>query len=63
MNKVGERLRNLRGDRTLDMVAKEIGVTRDAISKYEMGQRVPKDAIKVKLARYYQTTVEDLFYA
>lgn len=63
MNKVGERLRSLRGDRTLDVVAKEIGVTRDAISKYEMGQRVPKDAIKVKLARYYQTTVEDLFYA
>ena len=43
-------------------VAKDIGISAAAISHYENGRRVPKDDIKRKLASYYGTTVQNLFY-
>ena len=53
---IGERLRTLRGPRT----QKEVG---DAIgSFYERGERVPADDIKVALARYFNSTVEAIFF-
>lgn len=59
---IGERLRLLRGDRTCAEIALAIGVTKQAISLYESGARVPTDSIKCKLADYYNKTVQDLFY-
>ena len=44
---VGERLRNLRGDKSREEVAIAIGVTAQAISNYEIGIRTPSDDIKV----------------
>ena len=60
--KYAKNLRKLRGKVSRQVVATAIGVTRSAIAMYEQGQRVPKDDIKVKLARYYNTTVEAIFY-
>ena len=60
--KYAKSLRKLRGKVSRQVVATAIGVTRSAIAMYEQGQRVPKDDIKVKLARYYNTTVEAIFY-
>lgn len=59
---IAERLREARGDIPREIVAKAVGVTISAISMYENGQRIPRDEIKVKLADYYQTTVQDLFF-
>ena len=61
--KIGSRLRRLRGKRTLDEVAAALGVTRQAISYYESGQRTPKDKMKIVIAKYYGTTVQDIFFA
>ena len=61
--KIGDRLRRLRGKRTLDEVADALGVTRQAISYYESGQRTPKDKMKIVIAKYYGTTVQDIFFA
>lgn len=61
--KIAERLRELRGDKSQREVAEAVGTTAMAISLYESGDRVPKDEIKIRLARYYQTTVDALFYA
>lgn len=61
--KIAERLRELRGDKSQREVAEAVGTTAMAISLYESGERVPKDEIKIRLARYYKTTVDALFYA
>ena len=58
-----KRLRKLRGKVSRQTVADAIGVTRSAIAMYEQGVRVPRDEIKVKLAKYFNTTVEAIFYA
>lgn len=61
--KYAKNLRKLRGKTSRQTVATAIGVTRSAIAMYEQGERVPKDDIKVKLAKFYNTTVESIFYA
>jgi len=60
---IGERLRKARGDRTIREVTKHCGISYSALSMYETGQRIPKDSIKIKLANYYNTSVEALFFA
>ena len=60
--KIAEKLRKLRGDKSQREVADAVGVTAMAISLYESGERIPKDEIKVKLANYYKTTVDAIFF-
>ena len=59
---IGERLRKLRGDRTLETVAREIGVTSMAVSSWERGKRVPNDELKVKIANFYKKPVAAIFF-
>lgn len=59
---IGERLRSLRGAKTQKEIGDAIGVTAAAISQYERGERVPADDIKVALARYFNSTVEAIFF-
>ena len=59
---IGQKLRILRGDRLPQEVADAVGVSKMAISAYENGDRVPKDEIKVKLAQYFDDTVENIFF-
>lgn len=61
--RIAERLRELRGEKSQREVADAVGTTAMAISLYESGERIPKDEIKIRLARYYNTTVDALFYA
>lgn len=61
--KIGEKLVELRADRSQDEVAEAVGISRSALSMYECGERVPRDEIKIKLAKYYKTSIESLFYA
>ena len=60
---MGQRLRDLRGDKSRNEVAKAVGISLSALTMYETGQRIPRDQIKVKLADYYGKTVQDLFFA
>jgi len=59
---IGDRLRQLRGDRTQAAVAEAVGVTDMAISQYEAGIRVPSDEIKLRLADLYGVGIERLFF-
>lgn len=61
--KIGERLRAIRGDTPVAEVAKAVGVTTPAIYQYELGIRMPSDKVKMKLADYYNKTVEEIFFA
>ena len=60
---IGERLKNLRGDRTIRQAASDLGISPSALSMYELGERAPRDNVKKKLADYYGTTVGALFFA
>jgi transcriptional regulator with XRE-family HTH domain len=60
---IGKRLRELRGDKTLEEVAKELNVTPMAISLWERGERVPSDDMKIRIAAYYEQSVTEIFFA
>lgn len=62
MRIIGARLRELRGDMSREEVAIAVGVTSQAICNYEIGIRTPSDDIKVKLARFFGKTVQEIFY-
>ena len=59
---IGERLVKLRGSIPRDVVAKTIGISVSAISMYENGERIPRDAIKIKLADFYSKSVQEIFF-
>ena len=60
--KIAERLIQLRGKRTQAEVAEAVGITPSAYSMYETGERVPRDEIKIRLAKYYKRTVNAIFF-
>ncbi len=59
---IGNRLKDLRGTKTQLEIADAIGVTKMAISQYESGDRIPRDEIKIKLANYFDKSVEEIFF-
>lgn len=61
--KAGEKLKELRGERSQAEVAKAVMISDSAISSYENGERIPRDDVKKRLAKYYGTTVQEIFYA
>lgn len=60
--KVNRKLRTLRGRRTLAEVADAVGVTSQAICQYEKGKRMPTDEVKLRIAKYYGKTVDEIFF-
>lgn len=60
---IAERLVKARGSRKREEVAAAVGVSLSAIAMYENGERIPRDETKIKLAKYYNTTVQKLFFS
>lgn len=61
-NKIGSRLRKLRGDKTQAQVANDLDISVAAVSSYELGERVPRDPLKVKISKYYGVPIQDIFF-
>ena len=59
---VAEKLIHARGGRTREVVADAVGISVSAVGMYETGARIPRDEIKVKLADYFGTSVQALFF-
>lgn len=59
---VGNRLRNLRGNKTVKEVSEALNISTSALTMYETGKRMPRDEIKVALAQFYHTSIESLFF-
>jgi putative transcriptional regulator len=59
---IGKVLMELRGDTPRHKVAKDIGISVSALQMYENGQRIPRDEIKIRIAQYYKTTVQEIFF-
>lgn len=60
--KIGKRLTRLRGDMSQAEVAKKCKIARSTLGMYENGLRVPRDEIKVRLAKFYKKSVGDIFF-
>lgn len=59
---IGKRLRELRGNLSRKKVADIIGVSVSALSMYELGERIPRDEVKVKIAELYGKSVGAIFF-
>jgi putative transcriptional regulator len=55
--KVQRAIKNL----TQEELASEIGVTRKTINTIENGKFIPSTILAIKLSRFFNVTVEDLF--
>ena len=58
----GKRLAQLRGTKSQAEVAKSIGIATSTLGMYETEQRIPRDSVKVALANFYGTTVQEIFF-
>ena len=63
-NVIGRKIKSLRENNNMSREAfcKEVGISLSALSMYETGQRVPRDEIKLKIARCLKTSIEDIFF-
>lgn len=59
---IAKRLLSLRGEKKQEEVAAVLGLSMDSIIDYEQGTRIPNDAMKLKIAAYYNVSVDWLFY-
>lgn len=58
---------NLRVERailkiTQEDLAKQVGVSRQTINAIELNKYVPSTVLALKIAKYFQKKVEDIFY-
>lgn len=62
---ISTRLRDLRvaKGKTIGEMAVDTGIGASALRNYELGLRVPCDANKLTIARYFGRSVDDLFYS
>lgn len=65
MHSVGDKIKELRTDKgeTQAQLGQAIGVTAMAISKYESGEATPSDDNKVKLARHFGRSIQEIFFS
>lgn len=61
-NLIAKRLTELRGTTPREVVAKGCGITISALSNYENGIRIPRDEVKIRLAKYYHESVQSIFF-
>lgn len=59
---IAEKLKKLRGDRSREEVAKALGISVSAISMYENADRVPRDDVKIRIANYFNTPINEIFF-
>ena len=61
-NEIGKRLTQLRGDKKREKVAADVDISVSALTMYETGKRIPRDEIRMALAKYYNVSVQSLFF-
>ena len=59
---MGETMRALRGAKSQEEVAREVGITKSSYAMYERDERTPRYEVKVRLAKYFGVSVQELFF-
>lgn len=62
MKGFGKILVQLRGDKTQEQVAKDLGIATSTLAMYELEKRIPRDFVKIEIAKYYHKTVQEIFF-
>lgn len=62
MMSCGEKLKKLRGEKTQEMIANELGITKSSWAMYERNERVLRDEVKVRIADFFNKTVQEIFF-
>lgn len=57
---LGELLKVKRGERPITVISQAIGVGRETYSNWENGKTLPRRANRLKIAKYYQISIETL---
>ena len=52
----------LRGNHTQDEVASDLKISKSSLAMYETGKRIPRDPVKMRIARYYKKSVPYIFF-
>lgn len=60
---IAKKLVELRGEKSRSDVATALGISVSALQMYEIGERVPRDEIKSKIAHFYKKSVQSIFFA
>ena len=59
---MGRKLAELRGEKTLEQVSRDLGISKSALAMYESGKRIPRDQIKIRISEYYGKSVPYIFF-
>ena len=59
---IGQRVRELRGKRGFRSTAAQLGISSSSLAMYERGERIPRDEVKSKIAKFYGQTVQVIFF-
>ena len=54
--------KRLQANMTQAELAEKIGVIQNTVSKYEKGERTPRDSTKIAISKVLNTPVEDIFF-
>lgn len=62
---IGKKLKNLRLEKNITKkdAAKALNIPVRTLDSYELGERSPKDILKIEIAKYYSVSVEELFFS
>lgn len=60
---IGKRLAKLRRGRKVEKISNDLGISMSALRMYESGHRIPCDENKIRLAEYYKTSVQKIFFS
>lgn len=60
--KIGETLKKLRGERSREEVSVALHISKSALAMYERGERIPRDEVKLRMASYFEKTVQEIFF-
>lgn len=60
---IGLRIKRLRENKNMSRedLASKIGTSLSAVGMYELGERIPRDEYKAKIANIFETSIESIF--
>lgn len=59
---IGEKLRALRGNKSQAEIADLLHISKSTWAMYERNERVPRDELKISIAKFFGKTVQELFF-
>ena len=62
---MAEKLKTLRkgSGKTQAEMAKILNISNSAYNQYEQGLKVPRDDVKIRIAEYFNQTVQSIFFS